>query len=242
MPILPLDHPDPFAATLGVMLYPGADDDPPKARTFASQWLGGPIRRLHEDGHKLSYDVLLRIATDAGRPLADFDDRWWGGSTTGELFKALFALSNTNPALASWNNAVRIAELTATRAKASGSRSALWDARRRFLSVAHLWGAWSIREGSFGTRPEVGYDGYADCQSFLTEAEILRHWGQTKRPPPKGSKPFLPACVWHVPENWEPPTRRPGWPETGKVPVLTLPEDLLLGAGLKPAGRPRTAG
>jgi hypothetical protein len=30
MPILPLDHPDPFAATLGVMLYPGADDDPPR--------------------------------------------------------------------------------------------------------------------------------------------------------------------------------------------------------------------
>jgi hypothetical protein len=32
MPILPLDHPDPFAATLGVMLYPGADDDPPAGR------------------------------------------------------------------------------------------------------------------------------------------------------------------------------------------------------------------
>ena len=36
MPILPLDHPEPFAATLGVMLYPGADnDDPLKARAFA---------------------------------------------------------------------------------------------------------------------------------------------------------------------------------------------------------------
>ena len=30
MPILPLDHPEPFAATLGVMLYPGTDDDSPK--------------------------------------------------------------------------------------------------------------------------------------------------------------------------------------------------------------------
>ena len=32
MPILPLNYPEPFAATLGVMLYPAIDDaDPPKA-------------------------------------------------------------------------------------------------------------------------------------------------------------------------------------------------------------------
>lgn len=35
MPILPLDHPEQFAATLGVMLYPATDEtDPPKARAF----------------------------------------------------------------------------------------------------------------------------------------------------------------------------------------------------------------
>ena len=43
MPILPLDHPEPFAATLGVMLYPEIDEvDPPKARAFAAQWLASP--------------------------------------------------------------------------------------------------------------------------------------------------------------------------------------------------------
>jgi hypothetical protein len=36
MPVLPLDHPEPFAAVLGVMLYPGTDeDDRRKARAFA---------------------------------------------------------------------------------------------------------------------------------------------------------------------------------------------------------------
>jgi hypothetical protein len=35
MPILPLDHPEPFAATLGVMLYPD-EADTPKARAYAA--------------------------------------------------------------------------------------------------------------------------------------------------------------------------------------------------------------
>jgi hypothetical protein len=240
MPILPLDHPEPFAATLGVMLFPGTDDEPLKARAFATNWLVEPIRRLHEAGHKISYEALLRIATEGGHQLEGLDDRWWGGTTTGELLKALWALFNTNPALTSWNNAVRIAELVASRAKARGSRSAQWDARRRFLSVAHLWAAWSIRGGRFEAHPDVGYDEYADFQSFLTEAEVLRQWGQTWRPPRAISKPLLPPDVWHVPENWEPLMRQPGWPETGQLPVLTLPKDLL--ATLKPAGRPHKAG
>jgi hypothetical protein len=54
VPSLPLDHPEPFLATLGVMLYPATDgDDPPKARAFAAQWLAEPFRRFHEAGYKL---------------------------------------------------------------------------------------------------------------------------------------------------------------------------------------------
>jgi hypothetical protein len=203
MPILPLDHPEPFAARLGVMLYPGT-----RATTRVK-----PVPLLRNGWPSRS--VVLT------KPVISWHT-------------ALCCV------LASWNNVIRIAELTATRANASGSRSALWDARRRFLSVAHLWGAWSIRKGRFETRPEVEYDGVADFQSFLTEAEILRQWGQRWRPPRPRSKPFLPPCVWQVPANWEPLPRQPGWPDTGKVPVFTLPEGLL--AGLKPAGRPRKVG
>jgi len=240
MPVLPLDHPEPFLATLGVMLYPGTDEgDVPKARAFAAQWLAEPLRRLDEADHRLTYEALLRIATDAGSSLTDLDERIWGGTATGELFKTLFALARTNPALASWNKAVKVAELTATRCKSGGSRTAYWEARHRFLSVAHLWGAWAIRDYQFLTDPEVGYDGYAAFQSFLTEAEILRLWGQTWRPPRAKSRPPLPPDVWRVPEGWEPPERQPGWPQTGVIPDLALPEDLL--AELRPAGRPRKA-
>jgi hypothetical protein len=213
MPILPLDHPEPFAATLGVMLYPATDEaDPPKARAFAAQFLAEPIRRFHEAGHILTHDALLRIAMDAGQRLTDLEERWWGGSATGELFKTLFALANTQAAFASWNNVIKIAELIATRSKASGARTALWHERRRFLPVAHLWGAWCIRGRQFVQRPQVGYDGCADFQSFLAEAEILRRWGQTWRTPRANSEPPLPPDVWQVPEDWEPPTRQPGWP------------------------------
>ena len=70
--------------------------------------------------------------------------------------------------------------------------TSLYEARRRFWSVAHLWGAWSIREGQFVQHPEIGYNGRADFQSFLAEAEILRQWGQSWRPPRAKSEPPLP--------------------------------------------------
>jgi hypothetical protein len=238
MPILPLDYPEPFSATLGVMLYPGMDEaDAPSARAFAAQYLAKPIRRLYEAGHALSDVALARITMDAGQRLTDLETRWWGGSATGEMFKTLFALANTDPGLASWSNAIKIAEKTA--ARCSGSRTSFWDARRTFLSVAHLWAAVSIRERRFAQYPELGYDGYADFQSFLAEAEILRHWGQTWRAPRAKSEPPLPPDVWCIPENWEPPPRRPGWPKTGRIPYLTISPEFL--AELKRSGRPRQA-
>jgi len=230
VPILPLDHPEPFAATLGVMLYPGIDnDDPAKARAFTSHYLATKIERYEKAGHKTPRDVLLRLVRDGGQRLDDLDERWWGGTATGELFKTLWALFNTDPTLATWNNATKIAEEVTGRAQASGSRSALWEARQRFLSVAHLWAAWVIRGGKF----ERGYD---DFQAFLAEAEILRDFGQTWQPQRAESKPLLPHDIWRVSENWKPELPQP---ETVKLHALTLPEHLL--SSLKPAGRPRKA-
>ena len=41
MPILPLDQPEPFAATLGVTLYPGSDEaDSTKARALCGANFG----------------------------------------------------------------------------------------------------------------------------------------------------------------------------------------------------------
>jgi hypothetical protein len=172
------------------------------------------------------YDALARIAADPGQPLTDLEARRWGGSATGETFKTLFALANTDPSLASWSNAITIAEKTAGR-RSSGARTSLYEARRRFWSVAHLWGAWSIREGRFVHYPKVGYDGVADFKSFLAEAEILRRWGQAWQPLRRNSEPALPQYVWRVPEEWEPLARQPGWPKTGMIPHLTISEELL---------------
>jgi hypothetical protein len=231
MLILPLDYPEPFAATLGVMLYP-AIDEVARARAFAAQYLAKPIQLFHEAGHTLPYDALARIAIDAGQPLTDHDARWWGGSAVGETFKTFFALANADPRLASWSNAVWIAEKVAGRH--SGARTFLYEARRRFWSVAHLWGAWSIRKGQFVHHPEVGYDGVADFQSFLAEGEILRRWGQEWQPLRRNSDPPLPPDVWRVPVDWEPPVRQPGWPKTGMIPHLTISEELLAELRLLP--------
>jgi hypothetical protein len=240
MPILPLD-PEPFAATLGVMLYPGTDElERRKAASFQMLWLAEPIRRLKAERHPISQDTLLHLAVRAGERLDDLDERYWQGTATGELLKTVFALYNTNPALASWNNAVAIVERVASRARSRGSRSALWEARKHCLSVAHLWAAWCIREGRFETRPEVGYDGYADLQSFLVESEIIRNWAQgCSSATHKNGKPFLPPDILYPGESWQPLKRKPNWPDTGKIPVLKLAEDLLADLKLKPAGRPQ---
>ena len=91
MPILPLDHLEPYAATLGVMLHPGEDEDSRRrARAYAAQYLAEPLRQFREDGGTLTYEQLARIHADAGVPLDDLEVRWRDGSndrlnTTGRL-------------------------------------------------------------------------------------------------------------------------------------------------------------
>jgi hypothetical protein len=223
MPILPLDHLEPFTATLGVMLYP---DDPVKAQAYAAQLLlAEPIPRFLEAGHSLSQHDLVRIMRDSGLHLADREKRWWGGSAVGEAFKIFLALYNSDRGLASWSNAVTIAEKNVGRR--SGSRTALYEAKSRFWEVAHLWGAWSIRNRQFVPSPTVGYDGSTDFQSFLAEAEILREWGQEWQPLRRNSESPSPPYAWRVPEGWEPPAREAGWPKTGIIPYFTIAEELL---------------
>ena len=241
MPILPLDHPEPLAATLGVMLYPGEDEaSRRRARAYAAQFLAEPLRLFHEAGHSLAYEDLARIASDSGTRFDDLDDRRWEGSATGETFKALYALAHTDPTLASWGNATKLVMLIAAQHRVRGSRSSIYAARSRYVSVAHLWGAWSIRGRQFRSDPSVGYQGWHDFQFFLAEAEVLRWWGQSWRPSRAKSEPPLPAEVWRVPESWEPPETQPGWPRTGGIPGMTIPNDLL--AHLRKPGRPREAG
>jgi hypothetical protein len=195
--------------------------------------LGAPLKR----GHVVSHDLLLRIVTDHRDLLHALDERWQGGTTTGELLTAAWALFNTDPTLTSWSNATKIYQKVASRNKATGSRSKLYDVRGHFLPVAHLWAAWVLRKGRFVTQPDVEYDGWADFQSFLAEAEVLRDWGQTWRPVREKSSPLLPPDVWRVPDGWALPAQQPGWPMMGRIPLVTLSHDLL--TVCRPPGRPR---
>jgi hypothetical protein len=215
-------------ATLGVMLFPGDDEsDRSKAQAYAAQNLAKPLGRYNEAGHKLPYDSLLRIASAAGEQLDDLNKRWDGGLAVGELFKAFFILSYTNPNLASWNNVVRLLEKCAAKEKKSGCRSSYWAAKSRFLTVAHLWGAWSIRKGNFRVEPEVGHDGYAEYECFMAEAEQLREWGQNWRARRAKSKPPLPEEVWRMPADWRPERIQGNWPQPGMIPWMTLDDDLV---------------
>lgn len=241
MPILPLDHPEPLAATLGVMLYPGIDEESQKkARAFAAQFLAEPLRQFHAAGGVLAYEDLARIASDSGVPLDDLQDRWRDGTATGEIFKGLFALANTDPSLASWGNATKLVGKIVTNHEMSGSRSSLYTSRSLCISVAHLWGAWCIRGRRIDSDPAVGYEAWHDLQYFLAESEILRRWGQSWRSPRPRSEPPLPVDVWRMPQGWAPPEHRAGWPLTGRVPVVTMPADQLI--HLQKPDRPKKKG
>jgi len=69
------------------------------------------------------------------------------------------------------------------------------------------------------------------------EAEFLRRWGQTWKADAPKAKSALPAEAWAMPENSTLAPRKPGWPSTGMIPDIRLPDDLLLPRG-RP-GRPR---
>jgi hypothetical protein len=163
MLILPLDHPEPYSATVGVMLYPGTDEAF-KARAYAAQVLAKALRRFQEEGGDHPLETLGPIYLDAGEPMDDLEERWWGGRATGEVFKTLFALANTDPPLASWKHAIQIVEEIAKRNKVKGGRTKLLQAKDRFLSVAHLWAARAIREGKSFQKPEAGYNASVDFQ------------------------------------------------------------------------------
>jgi hypothetical protein len=240
MPNLPLDHPEPFAATLGVMHYPGTDEkSSSRARAYASQYLAEPLKRFHNAGHILPYDALARIAMDSGEPLDNVERQFQAGLVMGDMLWIFFTLAATHQSLASWNNAVKFAEVEAVKFGVSGARTALWDVKRRFQTVAHLWCAWSIRDGQFSADPNVEDAGFHEFLIFLIDAEYFRRWGQTWQPSRSKSRPPLPDEVWRVPENWLPPIALPLSSREGRIPLRRLDESVL--AELRPAGRPRTA-
>lgn len=227
MPILPLDHPDPYMATLGIMLYPGLDEgDRRKAKAYAAQRLAITTRRMIEHGYQVPVEARARLYADSGEILDDLHKRWDGGLWVADLYVTLFALWGNHKRFASFENAIRACEPTAARTRTPGVRSTFMKAKKQFETVAHLWAAWGLRGGKLNPRPEVGYDARADFQVFLAEAEAFRDWGQNWHPKHTNAKAPLPEEVWCVPDQWQLPERQPDWPEYGFY-CPSLPDDLL---------------
>jgi hypothetical protein len=240
MPNLPLDYPEPFAATLGVMHYPGVDQESSsRARAYASQHLAEPVRRFHNAGHRLHYEALARIAMDSGEHLDNVERQFQAGLVMGDMLWIFFTLAHTHGSIATWNNTIRFAELAAPKFGVSGTRSALWDVKRRFQTVAHLWCAWSVRNGEFSADPEIEYAGLQEFLCFLIDAEYFRRWGQTWQASRSRSKPPLPEDVWQVSKDSLPRIDLPASLRRGRIPLRRLDENVL--AGLAPAGRPKNA-
>jgi len=70
---------------------------PRNGRAFAAHCLAEPIRRFEAAGGALAYNVEARPAVFHDTRQVDLDQRWWGGTVMGELFKILFALASHNP-------------------------------------------------------------------------------------------------------------------------------------------------
>ncbi len=241
MPTLPLDHPDPLAATLGVMLYPGVTtEEREKAAAFPIKLLARAGAFKPEHAGSL-HDDQLRALIDSGggADTPDAGDRFHYGSAVGLMVRFYHALAMSGDQRASWATAqTMVLRNTGRSAREGISDSQLKQQRHRFMSVAHLWGAYAYRDFCFITDDRVGYDGVADFQSFLTESEIIRAWGVNwVFPRANATAPFAGIDMWRPPSSWQPPARRSDWPQTGVIPHFTLPEHLL--EGIRTAGKPK---
>jgi len=236
MPILPLDAPEPFIATVGVMLYP-SEDEAPQARAYAAQYLASLLQSHPDKASLFSTEQIQTLFAEAGLPLKDIQSRWYQGIAAGQVFKTYFAIHNTNPERASLSSAIKIAEKTAKKHEQTGSRAFLMECWSNYSSVAHLWAAWELRRGRFSDVPKVGYDLATDFHAFLMEAEIFRRWGETWVHTRAKAVPPLKGDNWRVPDGWQPPEWQKGWPDTGKVPDIIIPKKYL--SDLQPAGRPK---
>ena len=231
MPFLPLGYPEPFAATFGVMLYPGDDELSRKcAKSAAATITSNAIRLAELAGQNPCKRTLLETHKLGTGPLPNASERYRQGLLAGHLFSAYFALYNSNPKLTSWNNAVKVlADMRAHKGTAL-SPPVYKRIKADYGTVLHLWGAWVLRGESLRSCVSPDFEAYDDFRFFLFESECLRQWGQTWQPDRADGKPPLSGDVWCPPQTWIPPER-------GILRHSEYPREVL--ESMRTAGRPR---
>jgi len=209
MPALPLNAAESVTAVLGVMLYP-ADEDIAARDCWEALTLARVVGQLRAQGGNVEDGLLDWILAHCG-PFSvgqeDLVERWRGGTMTGELVSVLLWLTANHPDLASWSKAVEWLEAMGQK---GFTRSAIYQYKRRFVRVAHLWGAYCINRRKI-----------SDLQAVLALSEQIRSWGQSWRRNDPGAQPLFANDMWLPPEGWMHPD--PDWPECIKIARYDLP-------------------
>jgi hypothetical protein len=234
MPYLNLTRGEPWAGTWAVMHFP--DDAAKRQAYLAKHWSRFyPAYEEAGAGELVPRSVFLSVMKAAAATDIDRDelaDRHYKGLAAGEQLRLLFALAQTEPELASWNTAARLVEWQSRK-----SRAYLYDARRVFLPVIHLWAAFIMRDQRCHADEARGYRAIDDLYMFIAEAMALLEWGVHFRLPRKRAEPTLNRQTmdfWTSPPDWSPPTPRPGWPRDGQLRGILLGEDWIRRTRSKP--------
>jgi hypothetical protein len=237
MPYLNLAQGEPWAETWGIMLFP--DNEPARRAFIATCWLGFyPKYEKSGSGEPMARSVLLSVMEDAAAMAITPDEiatRLHKGLAAGEQLKVLFALAQTAPARASWNAATRLVERQTKK-----GRSYLYDARRAFLPVIHLWAAFILRDQRCHADETCGYRAIDDLHIFISEAMALLQWSTNFRLTRKKAEPTLNRQTmdfWTPPPEWSPPIPRPEWPRDGRLKGIYLETDRVWRTQSKPIRR-----
>jgi hypothetical protein len=239
MPYLNLVSGELWAETWGVMHFP--DDEKKRRGYIARLWAGFyPEYEAAGVGEPLPRPVLLSVMKEAAAAPVETSEvrrRRKQALLAGEWLKVLIAVAETHPQHASWRMTERLVER-----QAKATRSGLYEARRKFFPVIHLWTAFILRGQRWHDNPSCSYTALDDLNVFITEAMAVLQRGTSFKLRRAKAEPVLnrnKVDFWTPPPNWTPPIARPEWPRDGRVRTFCLPEKWAARVGKAPLKRAR---
>jgi hypothetical protein len=219
------------------MLFP---NDPKKADTFAAQHLTkGALQAYLRAGHRLSRPRQIGLFNAIGRGISihEIDSQELHGKRVGDVVKALLALIDNHPQIASWDMAISIVEDESVAAGIQISRATLRAALSQLRRVLHLWGALALRDYRILAEPCVGYDALADLTAIMTEAMILLQQLCIWRDGRNTSDTLLAGDAFGPWIGSQAHRPRPGWPSTGVIHRISFDPSVQIPTR-RPPGRP----
>jgi hypothetical protein len=225
MPTLPIFYGVPNLSLRAVMIFP---NDLAKAKALVGWKLaGGPLGAFGARGHFLPAAEIVDIAADAAL-FSDYSDEAkqneWKGSAVGSVVTTLWVLIHQETKRASLERAIQRAEKLGIEHGCRTSKSSLRAYLREFSPVLHLWGAWQLRKCRWFVDNAVGYTASIDARFFVAESllflRMLREWSERRAFP----EDILSSAKFIGGMNWMPPEHVGGWPETGRLYPVLVPE------------------